>query len=237
MKSLLLIGIILLISGCSQPNMSTINPDDKQMILKDRAVDLPMPFYDLSMKSQDYQRCHKKGFCSLFPEFRESDFKKMNHPWNMMTHDDGYSIGIGQTLPNGAIVLDYSIQFSTSILPYTERERALELKDISYMKTSKTWIKPTDIITIEHHGKENYSCLVIETSEMKRGSKSKIYYCDKFNPERTMAKHVIINLTYTRVPNLPKELEPLAEEYTYEDLQKRSQRILDSLYIKDGWEK
>ena len=52
-----------------------------------------------------------------------------------------------------------------------------------------------------------------------------------------MAKGVGIKLIYTRVPNLPKELEPLAREYTYEDLQKRSRRILDSLYIKDGWEK
>ncbi|MDD3770582.1 MAG: hypothetical protein PHV10_08250 [Sulfuricurvum sp.] len=237
MKHLLLIGMILLISGCSKPYMSTIYPDDKQMILKDRAVDLPMPFYDLSMKSQDYPRCHKKGFCSLFPEFRESDFIKMNHPWNMMTDENGYSVGIEQTLPNGAIVLDYSIQFSASILPYTERERALEEKNIAYMKTSKTWIKPTDLVTIEHHGKENYFCFVVETSEIKRGRKSKIYYCDKFNPERTITKHITINITYTCAPNLPKELEPLAREYTYEDLQKRSQRILDSLYIKDEWEK
>jgi hypothetical protein len=46
----------------------------------------------------------------------------------------------------------------------------------------------------------------------------------------------VIRLVYTKVPTLPKELEALAQEYTYEDLLKRSQRVLDSLYIKDGWE-
>lgn len=90
MKKVLIICVTMIISGCSKPNMTTIYPDDKQMILKDRAVDLPMPFYDLSMKSQDYLRCHKKGFCSLLPKFKESDFKKMNHPWNMMTDNNGY---------------------------------------------------------------------------------------------------------------------------------------------------
>ena len=64
-------------------------------------------------------------------------------------------------------------------------------------------------------------------------NKEKISFgCYKFNATRTKAKIIGVNLTYNK-PNDPR----LAEEYTYEDLQKRSQRILDSLYIKDGWEK
>ncbi|MDP3266302.1 MAG: hypothetical protein Q8M39_05705 [Sulfuricurvum sp.] len=122
MKYLLYIGIILLINGCSQPNMTTSYPDDKQMVLKDRAIDLPMPFYDLSMKSQDYPRCHKKGFCSLFPEFREDDFKKMNHPWNMMTDENGYSVGLGNTGKDKGVDLSYDIDFTTYIIHYTDRE-------------------------------------------------------------------------------------------------------------------
>lgn len=245
MKHLLLLGGILLISGCSQPNMTTIYPEDKQMVLKDRAVDLPMPFYDLSMKSQDYPRCHKKGFCALFPEFRDSDFIKMNHPWNMIAHENGYSIGIEQTFPNGAIVLDYSIQFFSSISPYDARARAVEYKDKQYILTSPTtqygkdkYGKEGNVnVHYETHGKENYTCLVSERADKTLGMKGIGFNCYKFNPERTMAKNVVIRLTYTRIPNLPQELEPLANEYTYEDLQQRSQRILDSLYIKDGWEK
>jgi len=250
-KHLLLIGMILLISGCSEPHMSTIYPDDKQMILKDRAVDLPMPFYDLSMKSQDYPRCHKKGFCSLFPEFRESDFIKMNHPWNMMTDENGYSVGIEQTLSNGAIVLSYGIGFSSYITPYTDADRALENGDEEFIrKYYNSYVGKQygngDIVRIpfqiKHYGKESYPCTVTETYRpMGKGWNTETYFkyieCSKFNPERTMAKGVGIKLIYTRVPNLPKELEPLAREYTYEDLQKRSRRILDSLYIKDGWEK
>ena len=32
-------------------------------------------------------------------------------------------------------------------------------------------------------------------------------------------------------------MEQLSKEYTYEDLQERAKRVLDSLYIKDGWDK
>lgn len=251
MKHLLLIGTILLIIGCSRPNMTTIYPDDKQMVLKDRAVDLPMPFYDLSMKSQDYPRCHKKGFCSLFPEFRESDFKKMNHPWNMMTHENGYSIGIGQTLPNGAIVLSYDISFSSYITPYTEADKALERGNEDFLqKYYKSYVGKITLnneveqklLSIKHYGKENYPCEIREFFRpVGKGWLAETYLkditCYKFNPEQTMKKTIAIRLIYTRVPNLPKELESLANEYTYEDLQKRSKQILDSLYIKDGWEK
>lgn len=89
----------------------------------------------------------------------------------------------------------------------------------------------------ETHGKEKYVCLINESFNVKLGEGKKHYGCYKFNPERTAVKKISMDLTYTRTPNISKELEPLANEYTYEDLQKRSQRILDSLYIKDGWEK
>jgi len=105
-----------------------------------------------------------------------------------------------------------------------------------YIRNSKKWLEPNDTLTIEHYGKENYPCIVIKTSKPKQGKKEKIYACYKFNPKRTIAKSMTIHLTYTKSPTLPKELEPLAKEYTYEDLLKRSQRVLDSLYIKDGWD-
>ena len=54
---------------------------------------------------------------------------------------------------------------------------------------------------------------------------------DKQYKELTKAKKVHIRLTY----NKPKN-PSLAKEYTYEDFQQRAKRILDSLYIKDGWE-
>ena len=83
---------------------------------------------------------------------------------------------------------------------------------------------------LEHYGKENYVCDVSETQETKYNRFKKIYECYKFNSNRTKAKNVVVSLTYNK-PNDPK----LAKEYTYKDLQQRAKRMLDSLYIKDGW--
>ena len=88
----------------------------------------------------------------------------------------------------------------------------------------------------ETHGREHYPCIVNERRNLKRGVKEIIYDCYKFNPERMMAKSVVISFIYTKSPNLPKQYKQLAKEYTYEDLLKRGERVLDSLYIKDGWE-
>ncbi len=123
-----------------------------------------------------------------------------------------------------------------------QRERALENFDIHYFKNkpiiNNSGGEKTNLnLHIEYHGKENYVCEVGESLNTISGMHEKFYICSKFNPERIKTKNIIISFIYTRVPNLPKELEPLAKEYTYEDLQRRSKRILDSLYIKDGWEK
>jgi hypothetical protein len=234
--------IILLMLGCSKPTMTLMTKDgkelsidDKQLILGDGFSKLPMPFYDLSMKSQDYLRCHKKGFCVLPPLFKERDFKLMNNPWNMMVDSNGFSIYTGQTRKNGGIILDYSVSFSAINFEYGERAREIEAGNVEYMKNWFTSLKPTAILTIENHGKENYSCVVIETSDIKWG-KNKSYRCEKYNLEKTKVISVLVYISYTRSPTLPKELEQLAQEYTYEDLLQRTQRVLDSLYIKDGWD-
>lgn len=118
-----------------------------------------------------------------------------------------------------------------------EREREIETHNVQYMRKLTRWLKPNDILTIEHHGKENYPCVVIEAGYSNRGVKKKSYDCYKFNQERTMAKRVLVDFIYTKSPNLPEQYKHLTQEYTYEDLLKRSQRVLESLYIKDGWKK
>ena len=57
------------------------------------------------------------------------------------------------------------------------------------------------------------------------------FQCYKFNSTRTKMISVSLVLTYHK-PNDPI----LVQEYTYEDLQSRAKRMLDSLYIKDGWD-
>ena len=78
---------------------------------------------------------------------------------------------------------------------------------------------------------------MIERGYSDRGVKKKSYDCYKFNPERTLAKRVLVDLIYTKSQKLPERYQHLTQEYTYEDLQNRAKRVLDSLYIKDGWEK
>lgn len=118
-----MIGIFVWINGCASKPYLTMYENDQQMILKGEGfTGLPMPFFYPSMNYQNNIRCFKNHFCSLFPEFKESDFTKMNHPWSIMTTENGYSIGVGQTLQNGAIVLSYDISVSSYISPYSERE-------------------------------------------------------------------------------------------------------------------
>lgn len=112
------------------------------------------------------------------------------------------------------------------------RERAIENGDVAFLR-SVIKIDDTDTLFIKKFGKERYVCTVMEYTNTQYANKKYVgYECYKHNKNKTQAKSVHIRLTYNK-PNNPR----LAEEYTYEDLQKRSQRILDSLYIKDGWEK
>ena len=148
--------------------------------------------------------------------------------------------------------LSYHISVSSSIGKYTEEDKQLELANNEFFKKKyKKRVydfghghKETSRINVhlKHFGKENYPCFVSEIRDEtinKFGEKTvkyKIFYrCYKFNSSRTKSKSVIITLTYTKNPNLPAKYKTLAKEYTYADLKRRARRMLDSLYIKDGW--
>lgn len=255
MKLLLLIGMILFISGCSSKPPLTMYKNDEQMVLKDSFVDLPMPFIYPSMENQNYIRCFKEQFCSLFPIMKDIDFKDKRY-WGVMTSNDSYSIYTAENTPinqQQAVndYVNYSIHLSSYISPYSAKDRALENGDEGFLrKYYNSYVGKITInkeveqkpLYVEHYGKENYSC---EVREFLRplgtyGMQVETYYkrisCLKSNSEKTMAKTVGIELIYTKAKDLPKELESIAKDYTYEDLQQRAKRMLDSLYIKDGWD-
>lgn len=172
----------------------------------------------------------------------------------------------------------YHIHITSSIYPYTERERAIENGDVAYINKLFHQYHPNKDISFQKYGKENYLCEVMPVTRdihFNANREKSSFGCYKFNPDRTMVKEIGITLTYSNVsvsqaeefckrrllecqekqypypnwikncneakiscsPENLKNGQELANEYTYEDLQKRSQRILDSLYIKDGWEK
>ena len=117
-----------------------------------------------------------------------------------------------------------------------EREIYEQIKNFPSQRTRPDGETINVNLHYETHGKENYTCIVNSSYNLNQGVYEKYYGCYKFNKQRTMAKKVGITFIYTKSPTLPKKLEPLAKEYTYEDLLKRGQRVLDSLYIKDGWD-
>lgn len=145
--------------------------------------------------------------------------------WDGMSMRDGKTIVLGL---KDSIV--YHVELTVSTMAYTER--AIESGDIRYLR-SVIKIDNTDKFYIKKFGKEQYICTVMEYTNAQYPNKQYVgYECYKHNNNKTQSKSIHIRLTYNK-PNDPR----LVEEYTYEDLKIRSQRILDSLYIKDGWEK
>lgn len=248
MKKAIFYAVIFLVhivlSGCSaQRVVDTYNGLSVAM-----SGNKPPTFFKVnSVEEANNLKLTSKHFSVLMPTVKQDDFIKMGGWYGMnMYNGETISIGLNQHpvgSGKGVGFVHYDVQFSSFVYPYTERERAVEYKNKSYIQTHMQYGKNkygregNINVHYEIHGKEHYSCIVKESKDTGNGEYAISYDCHKFNPDRTMAKGVVISLTYTRVPNLPKKLEALANEYTYEDLQKRSQRILDSLYIKDGWEK
>ena len=162
------------------------------------------------------------------PSAKEEDFRLMNG-WE------------GATFNNRDLVLYpgqygiYHIHVTTSVYKYEERERAIENNDVKYLR-SKIKIDNTDKLYIKKFGKEQYSCTVMEYIDNQHpNNKYSGYQCYKPNIKKTMVKKIHIRLTYSKSPEYPKETLNLIKDYTYEDLQQRAKRMLDSLYIKDGW--
>lgn len=252
--------LTVLISGCASKPPLTMYKNDEQMMLKDSFVNLPMPFIYLSMENQNYIRCFEEQFCSLFPIMKAIDFKDKRY-WSLMMYglgsnfSSGYSMGIVQTLADGkGIPAGYDIDISVSISPYSAKDRALENGDEEFIskkykqgieERGGTYYQNGRIYYInahiEKHGRENYAC---SETESYRGAENgypvetyiKNISCGKINSDRTKVKTVDIKLVYQKIPNLLEEYEELAKDYTYENLQERAKRMLDSLYIKDGWD-
>jgi hypothetical protein len=197
----------------------------------------PQFFMFANPQTADNFTLEHKDFSVSTPSTYEKDWKKMlGWRGGFIYGGAFYSLAQYSSKETGGIILDYTIEFTSSTTSYGEREKKIEEGNVVYIRNLKTWLKASDILTIKHHGKEDYPCIVITTKKPKQGIQEKIYSCYKFNSNRTRAKSVTVSIIYTKSPNLPKKYQHLAKEYTYEDLLKRSQRVLDSLYIKDGWD-
>jgi len=169
-----------------------------------------------------------KDFSFSLPSAKEKDYTVMGG-WVGESMRDGKTIAMGLKK-----TITYQVVLTASkVSEYTERDKAINIHDLTYIRTRFHKYQPETKVSILNYGKENYDCVILEYE--KKGfnnakKKGKTYRCYKFNPSRTKSKDVTISLTYTK-PNNPT----IAKQYTYQDLQNRAKRVLDSLYIKDGW--
>jgi len=230
--NLLTLSLILSFIGCSTHDVS--NTIDNT--LAQAAGNKPAKFFNFTEPKYVHRwKFRHKDYEALSPFTKDNDWSKMSG-WDGGYFGNSIAIGLRQGRKGQYNGISYALDIHTSILNYTDREKAIETNDIDHIK-NRIRLDKEDKLTIEHHGKGNYPCVVVDTYDKKRGIRKKIYDCYKFNLIRTKAKDVTIVLIYTKSPNLPSKYKSLAKEYTYKDLQKRAKRVLDSLYIKDGWSK
>ena len=230
-------AIVLMLSGCSTHDVSDVV--DNALIAT--SGNKPPKFFAFASpyRANGYIIQHK-DFSFMMPLTKEKDWTKMSG-WSGAYIYGGIGIGVDNPdVKTVGSILGYGVDFSSSIGKYGERAKATETRDKSYIDNVRIKYKyPKDSkVYYETHGKENYPCIVNEVVNPKRsvpGVRTKSYGCYKFNPTKTMYKKVGITLIYTKSPNLPAKYKSLAKEYTYQDLQDRAKRTLDSLYIKDGW--
>ena len=235
--------IALLVSGCA------MKPGETATLNVFTSADRFNNYWML--KHDDYE--------ARTPLAKDSDWGELwSHRWNPQGGWDGGQSDSGHGLhlaTKDNRYLAYDIDFYVSISPYSQADRALENGDEGFIskkykqgieERGGTYYQNGRIYYInahiEKHGKENYSCVVYEEFNPSKESykvetRAKTFSCIKPNLEKTITKRVSIILTYTKAKDLPKELESIAKDYTYEDLQQRAKRMLDSLYIKDGWDK
>ena len=220
----ILLGSLFAITGCNTTKLA--NSIDGTLVRT--AGNKPPAFFSVANVEtmRDYV-FEANGFSFKFPIAKQSDFSKMGG-WSGMSMRDGRTIAFGFDKS-----ITYHVELNYDTFEYGERERAVESNNINYIKNLYHRYNPNSNISIRNYGKENYSSVIIEREEQgfKNSKKKTISYkCYQSNSIKTKANSVTVILTYNK-PKDPK----LAKEYTYADLTRRAGRMLDSLYIKDGW--
>lgn len=242
MKYIFLFIIVFILNGCSPKSLE----NTVENLFVASSGNKPPSFFKIANVEtmRDYV-FDMPDYTIALPSAKEKDFTLMNG-WEGAT---SYNKNMGIYLDNYGVL--YHIYVSTSVYKYTEREKAIETNDKKFLsKKYKQGVEKNGRIYyidahVESYGRENYPCMVYKdympVIDFIPENKKKYIVCYKFNKTKTLVKDVVISLTYSKSPysdspNFPKETLDLIKDYTYEDLQERAKRMLDSLYIKDGWD-
>ncbi|MBA3026927.1 MAG: hypothetical protein FP820_11075 [Sulfurimonas sp.] len=227
MRYIILFLLNISFVGCSSSSIE--NAMDNSMVAI--SGNKPPKFFRVAnlQTMQDYI-FDMEDYTIAMPSAKQEDFSKLNG-WQGLTHYDKEI-----TLYLGAEKFGYPYHITVTpskVKEYGKKEKAIDNTTIEYPK--KRILKDGEIINIDVHtefyGKENYACTVAQSMNQKFKKYKIGYRCYKSNLTKTKVKNVLLLLTY----NQPNDLL-LRDEYTYEDLQQRAKRVLDSLYIKDGWD-
>lgn len=222
MKILTMLSFILLLVGCSG-EQAAHSITKTQIAMSGNKP--PAKYRVANLQTMKEYIFETKEFSFQLPNAKASDFSKMGGWW-------GASHRSGKTITSHLHpVYHMDVSSSGNVLKYGDRARAVEQKDQSYITSvRKKYHYPQDTkLYYGTFGKENYNCMIKERKD-KFNRYQASYDCYKFNPSKTKSISVTTVLTYTK----PKD-QKLAKEYTYQDLKNRAKRMLDSLYIKDGW--
>ena len=222
MKLLSILIFSLLLVGCSGEQVAD-SITKTQIAMSGNKP--PARYRIANLQTMNEYTFETKDFSFKLPTPKESDFSRMGGWWGA-SHRNGKTI-TSHLHP----VYHMDISTSGNVLKHSERAKAAERKDRSYIThVRKKYNYPKDTkLYYGTFGQENYNCIVKERVDKFNRYKAS-YDCYKFNPEKTKSISVTTVLTYNK-PKDPK----LAKQYTYEDLKRRSKRTLDSLYIKDNW--
>ncbi len=228
MRYIIFFFLVFILNGCSPKSLENTV---ENLFVASSGNKPPSNFKIANVETMRDYVFDMPDYSISLPSAKEEDFRLMNG-WE------------GATINNKDLVLYpgqygiYHIHVTTSVYKYEERERAIEREDLAYVNNDYHRYHPNENISLQRHGKENYICEIMEDADrdIYPNEKKISFGCYKFNATRTKAKIVGVNLTYQKSPNFLKEYVNLTKDYTYEDLQQRAKRMLDSLYIKDGWD-
>jgi hypothetical protein len=220
MRSTLLLLVAFLFSGCSPKTLGDIT---ESLLIASSGNKPPSFFKVANIETMRDYVFDMPDYTIALPSAKEEDFTLMGG-WEGATY---YNKNIVLHMSEFGIL--YHIHITTSIYKYGEREEAIKNYNIKYLR-SKIKIDDSDKLYIKKFGREQYLCTVMEYVKAEYSTKKYIgYECYRDN-NKGQSKSVHISLTYNKPNN-----SDIAKDYTYEDLKQRAQRMLDSLYIKDGW--
>lgn len=172
MKYIFLFIIAFILNGCSPKSLENTV---ENLFVASSGNKPPSNFKIANVETMRDYVFDMPDYTIALPSAKEKDFTLMNG-WEGAT---SYNKNMGIYLDNYGILYHIYI-FMSSNYEYTEREKRIINKDLSYIQTSpltqyrkhKNGEETNINVHYETHGKENYSCIVSSSKDDKYGKQA-----------------------------------------------------------------